>query len=652
MKKLKKSLWIYSVINLMLIGILAIPAEIHADLKDGLVSVWRFDEGNGNAIHDSFGNNDGIIDGAEWVDGRFGLALDFNGVDAGVEIPDDPSLQLADALTVACWIYPRAVLNADGIDHAGVVWKGNMIGWGSDVYNFRIATAGAAGLTWGSCGSGTEGYFATANCFVNGLNTWYHVALVENGSEGRAYVNGVVMTDADVAGSGDMHRPRAPYDVWEGEPVRIGWSQGYNGDVNTLVYFDGIIDEVVIYDRALDAEEIEELMENGAPGGRIPTQPEKPEEQGGPSGSLATTHGAVKDHAVVYVEEQSVDVNSTFNVDIRVSNVKNLAGFQISLDYEPYNLQFVRAQEGNALSQNGGISFWRNPEVDAEAGTIVGAASTRTTAGGVNVEDDILMTLTFEAKELGRTMLTLQEVRLSDSKSQFIPILMTSAFITISPPWDVITDSVIDIRDMVAVGQNLSNSDLAPILAAQTLSIPDTDEYNPDVDRNGVVNIDDLIIVSSHLGEAYSVSDASQNLIPIAELRKAYNLVNAAPGDSPDVRMLKAYLLKRITSVRATSAPAESWLFPNYPNPFNPGTWIPYQLARPGDVTISIYNVSGHLLRTINLGHKEAGRYMSRDRAVNWDGRDDRGGELASGVYFYLLKAGEFTSTRKMILEK
>ena len=651
MKKPKKTFWIYSVINLILIGVLALPGEIHADLKDGLVSVWRFDEGNGDAVHDSYGNNDGIIDGAEWVDGRFGLALDFNGVDAGVEIPDDPSLQLADALTVAAWIYPRATQNADGIDHAGVVWKGNMIGWGADMYNFRIATAGNAGLTWGSTGGGVEGYFATSSCFVNGLNTWYHVALVEDGSEGRAYVNAVVLTDADVDG-GDMHRPAAPYDVWESEPVRMGWSQGYGGDINTLIYFDGIIDEVVIYDRALDAEEIEELMENAAPGGSIPTQPEKPEEPGGPSGSLTTTHGAVKDHAVVYVEEQRVDVNSTFNVDIRVSNVKNLAGFQVSLDYEPYNLQFVRAQEGNALSQDGGSSFWRNPEVDAEAGTIAGAASTLTTAGGVNVEDDVLMTLTFEAKELGRTMLTLQEVRLSDSESQFISILMTSAFITISPPWDVITDSVIDIRDMVAVGQNLSNSELAPILAAQAPSIPDTDEYNPDVDRNGVVDMDDLILVSSHLGEVYSVSDPSRNLSPIAELRKAYDLISAAPGESPDVRMLKAYLLKRITAVRAASTPVESWLFPNYPNPFNPDTWIPYQLARPGDVTISIYSVSGHLLRTINLGHKEAGLYMSRDRAVHWDGRDDRGEELASGVYFYLLKAGEFTSTRKMILKK
>jgi hypothetical protein len=638
-----------TLICILAIGLLAC-GTLYADVISGMVGYWSFD--SGTAKDDSGKGNNGTVHGnPQVVTGKVGLAFDFDGDGDGVEVAHSTSLTLPNALTAACWIFPRATQNAAGTDHAGVVWKGNMIGWGSDVYNFRIATAGTAGLTWGSTGSGVEGYFATSNCFVNGLNTWYHVALVEDGSEGRAYVNAVVLTDADVDG-GDMHRPAAPYDVWESEPVRIGWSQGQGGDLANLVYFDGIIDEVVIYDRALDAQEIEELMENGAPGGRIPTQPEKPEEPGGPSGSLATTQGAVKDHAVVYVEEQSVDVNSTFNVDIRVNNVKNLAGFQISLDYEPYNLQFVRAQEGNALSQDGGVSFWRNPEVDAEAGTIVGAASTRTTAGGVNVEDDVLMTLTFEAKELGRTMLTLQEVRLSDPESQFIPILVTSAFITISPPWDVITDSVIDIRDMVAVGQNLNNSELAPILAAQAVSIQDPGEYNPDVDRNGVVNMDDLILVSSHLGEAYNVSDASQNLSPIAELRRAYALISAAPGESPDVRMLKAYLLKRITSVRATSAPAESWLFPNYPNPFNPDTWIPYQLARPGDVTVSIYNVSGHLLRTINLGHKESGRYMSRDRAVHWDGRDDRGEELASGVYFYLLKAGEFTSTRKMILEK
>jgi len=106
------------------------------------------------------------------------------------------------------------------------------------------------------------------------------------------------------------------------------------------------------------------------------------------------------------MEEQHVDVNTTFDVDVRISNAKNLAGFQISLSYNPHNLQFLKAQDGKVFSRNGQTSFWRPPDIDSESGAIAGAASIITGAGGVNVEDDVAMTLTFRAKELGQTMLS------------------------------------------------------------------------------------------------------------------------------------------------------------------------------------------------------------------------------------------------------
>ena len=99
-------------------------------------------------------------------------------------------------------------------------------------------------------------------------------------------------------------------------------------------------------------------------------------------------------------------------------------------------------------------------------------------------------------------------------------------------------------------------------------------------------------------------------------------------------------------------APATSALFANYPNPSNPETWIPYQLAKPADVTISIYNVKGQLVRTLTLGHQRAGVYQSRSLAAHWDGRNAFGEPVASGLYFYTLKAGEFTATRKMLIRK
>ena len=93
-------------------------------------------------------------------------------------------------------------------------------------------------------------------------------------------------------------------------------------------------------------------------------------------------------------------------------------------------------------------------------------------------------------------------------------------------------------------------------------------------------------------------------------------------------------------------------LLPNYPNPFNPETWIPYQLAKASDVTLTIYNMRGVVVRKLDLGHKPAGYYTDRKRSAHWDGRNDIGEKVAAGVYFSTLKAGEYTATRKMMIRK
>ena len=98
--------------------------------------------------------------------------------------------------------------------------------------------------------------------------------------------------------------------------------------------------------------------------------------------------------------------------------------------------------------------------------------------------------------------------------------------------------------------------------------------------------------------------------------------------------------------------PEETSLLPNYPNPFNPETWIPYQLATPADVTVTISAVDGSVVRTLVLGHQPVGIYESRSRAAYWDGKNNLGEPAASGVYFYTLTAGEFTATRKMLIRK
>lgn len=98
--------------------------------------------------------------------------------------------------------------------------------------------------------------------------------------------------------------------------------------------------------------------------------------------------------------------------------------------------------------------------------------------------------------------------------------------------------------------------------------------------------------------------------------------------------------------------PAQTSLSENYPNPFNPETWIPYQLAEAADVTLRIYGADGKLVRTLALGHQPAGIYQRKDRAAYWDGRNDFGERVASGLYFYTLTAGAFRATGKMLILK
>ncbi|MBT7806962.1 T9SS type A sorting domain-containing protein, partial [Candidatus Poribacteria bacterium] len=98
--------------------------------------------------------------------------------------------------------------------------------------------------------------------------------------------------------------------------------------------------------------------------------------------------------------------------------------------------------------------------------------------------------------------------------------------------------------------------------------------------------------------------------------------------------------------------PRAAALWPNYPNPFNPETWIPFDLTEPASVTVTIYDVAGSLIREIRVGWTPAGTYRESRRAAHWDGRNTYGEQVASGVYVYELRAGAYRAARRMIVRK
>ena len=152
----------------------------------------------------------------------------------------------------------------------------------------------------------------------------------------------------------------------------------------------------------------------------------------------------------------------------------------------------------------------------------------------------------------------------------------------------------------------------------------------------------------------------------LKEIYEKENGVLEAPGaqpmslsDYPPFQQLppeiQEYLLQHFREFETTKEwqiPEVTSLLPNYPNPFNPETWVPYQLAESANVTLTIYDIQGHVVRDLDLGHQRAGMYHSRSRAAHWDGRNTVGEPVASGLYFYTLKAGDFAATRKMLIRK
>ena len=152
-----------------------------------------------------------------------------------------------------------------------------------------------------------------------------------------------------------------------------------------------------------------------------------------------------------------------------------------------------------------------------------------------------------------------------------------------------------------------------------------------DLNRNSVVQAGDTLELTLHDNEGTIVAGPIQQTVSNTDIHNAYMSVELTIGDVQ---------------------PQDTLLAQNYPNPFNPETWIPYQLNEPTDVSIRIYDSSGHLIRVLDIGVKSAGTYMTRSRAAYWDGKNEKGERVASGIYFYTLQTPEFSATRRMVILK
>ena len=354
------------------------------------------------------------------------------------------------------------------------------------------------------------------------------------------------------------------------------------------------------------------------------------------------TEYTVRNPGVGYVFSKTpIHTDDTFTVDISAEAVFDMAGWQFDIAFDPAILEAISVSEGNFL-KTGGTTFFQGGSIDNVAGKITALSAARLSTQGVSGTGTLLQ-VRFKAKSDGETKLVLQNFEFGATTGDLIPAGPHQVSITVEgrlATGDVNRDGRVSILDLILVAQQLGKR----VSAGSPV----------DLNRDGAVSILDLILAA----QGIAGSPAAPPLIP----------PQAGGAESVDAATIEAWIaqarleddgslafkqgIENLEKLLASLIPEKTALLANYPNPFNPETWIPYQLAESAEVTLTIYDINGQLVRRLAMGHQAAGMYQSRSRAAYWDGRNQLGESVANGLYFYTLTAGEFTATQRMVILK
>ena len=325
---------------------------------------------------------------------------------------------------------------------------------------------------------------------------------------------------------------------------------------------------------------------------------------------------------------QSPAVGEQLTLSINIADGENVAAYQATVQFDDSALRYISSAIGDFLPAG---AFPLPAEASGNTVTLAAVSLTGESAG-----DGTLATITFEVIAVKESTLTLSGVLLSDSAETASRPQVEAGLIVEQPQLieDVNGDGVVNILDLVRVASSFGG----------------TGENGADVNGDGVVNILDLVLVAGAFGNAAAPSIDPRAITMLTATDVGRWLAQAGEFGLVDTTAQRGVLF--LEQLLAALTPKETALLPNYPNPFNPETWIPYGLANGMNVQISIYDISGELVRQLDLGHQRAGHYTERSRAAYWDGRNGIGEHVASGVYFYTLTADTFRATRKMLVGK
>ncbi|RKU17680.1 hypothetical protein C6501_03530 [Candidatus Poribacteria bacterium] len=352
-------------------------------------------------------------------------------------------------------------------------------------------------------------------------------------------------------------------------------------------------------------------------------------------------------------------VGEQFTVNINIVGGQDIRGYQLTLSYNSNTLRYVSHTHGGYLpgdifegptvsspgqqwaiedvNRDGVVDIadliWVNQGFTPQWSTPAHVTLNATSPAGAGNGDGTLATITFEVVAREASIFILSGF-LSNSDGEKLPFIVQYGNV-IEPPWDVNKDGVVNILDLSFVAARFGQNE----------------ETEADVNGDGVVDIQDMVIVASEMEAAAAAPSAYPQALEMFTATDVQQWITQAQQlNLADATSQRGILF--LQQLLAALTPKKTALLPNYPNPFNPETWIPYQLAAPADVALTIYAIDGTVVRTLALGHQPIGNYHGKSRAAYWDGKNDVGESVASGVYFYTLTAGEFSGTRKMLIRK
>ncbi len=378
----------------------------------------------------------------------------------------------------------------------------------------------------------------------------------------------------------------------------------------------------------------------------------------------------------------SLKIGDAFTQTITIENRASrfptlpLSAWRMDIVYNPEILQVVEVTEGDLLKKNkvntyydeglsrGKVSVLQSRPGNARAPAPEGIALDPGDRG-------TLLTIEFKVLAFAKEALGIHNVQLlsyymdngeKKLEQMSFSILVKDVFVATQrmryAKEDVNQDEKVNVIDLMAVARSMRSPSVSNDTPAENV------DSRADVNGDGAVNLLDLVLVytSDLWGKAAPAT--------VAESRDANEASAFAPAVSSNVdpAIIQSWIdlarvqddgsavfdigIAKFEALLAARKPNDTKLLLNYPNPFNPETWIPYQLAEATNVTVTIHAMNGSLIRTLALGHQTAGVYKSKSRAAHWDGHNEFGEQVASGLYFYTLTAGDFSATGKMLVRK